>query len=152
MNKHFLNKRLAHQLGFAGLVPFVIMALACWVVGADVLPSFVTGQQVFSIVILSFLGGIHWGATMVSGEMSAEQTKRALSWSVVPTMIACLGTMFGPFDLAVLMAGFVASYQVDKRLYKWYKLADWFIRLRFILTCIVVAALFITMVAANTRG
>ncbi|HXA47608.1 MAG TPA: DUF3429 domain-containing protein, partial [Burkholderiaceae bacterium] len=63
MNKHFLNKRLAHQLGFAGLVPFVIMALACWVVGADVLPSFVTGQQVFAIVILSFLGGIHWGAT-----------------------------------------------------------------------------------------
>jgi hypothetical protein len=152
MNKHFLNKRLAHQLGFAGLVPFVLMALACWIVGADVVPSFVTAQQVFSIVILSFLGGIHWGATMVSGELSAEQTKRALGWSVVPTMIACLGTMFGAFDLAVLIAGFLGSYQVDKRLYKWYKLADWFIRLRFILTCVVVAALLITMVAANTRG
>ncbi|HXA46094.1 MAG TPA: DUF3429 domain-containing protein [Burkholderiaceae bacterium] len=52
----------------------------------------------------------------------------------------------------MLIAGFVVSYQVDKRLYKWYKLADWFIRLRFILTCVVVAALFITMLAANTRG
>jgi hypothetical protein len=152
MNKHFLNKRLAHQLGFAGLVPFAVLALSCWVVNAEVLPTFVTSQQVFSIVILSFLGGIHWGATMVSGDLTAEQTKRALSWSVVPTMIACLGTMFGSFDLAVLMAGFIGSYQVDKRLYQWYKLPEWFIRLRFILTCVVVAALLITMVAANTRG
>jgi hypothetical protein len=152
MNKHFLNKRLAHQLGFAGLVPFVVLALSCWVVSAEVLPTFVTSQQVFSIVILSFLGGIHWGATMVSGDLTAEQTKRALSWSVVPTIVACLGTMFGPFDLAVLMAGFIGSYHVDKRLYQWYKLPEWFIRLRFILTCVVVAALLITMVAANTRG
>lgn len=152
MNKHFLNKRLAHQLGFAGLVPFILLALACWVVNVEVLPTFVTSQQVFSIVILSFLGGIHWGATMVSGDLTAEQTKRALSWSVVPTMIACLGTMFGPFDLAVLMAGFLGSYQVDKRLFKWYKLPEWFIRLRFILTCVVVAALFVTMLAANSRG
>jgi hypothetical protein len=152
MNKHFLNKRLAHQLGFAGLVPFILLALSCWVVNVEVLPTFVTSQQVFSIVILSFLGGIHWGATMVSGDLTAEQTKRALSWSVVPTMIACLGTMFGPFDLAVLMAGFLGSYQVDKRLFKWYKLPEWFIRLRFILTCVVVAALFVTMLAANSRG
>jgi hypothetical protein len=31
-------------------------------------------------------------------------------------------------------------------------MAEWFLRLRFILTCVVVAALFVTMVAANTRG
>jgi len=152
MNKHFLNKRLVHQLGFAGLIPFVLLALACWVVSSDWVASFVNAQQVYAIVILSFLGGIHWGAIMTSADLSAMQTKRALCWSVVPTVLACMGTVFGPFNLAVLIAGFLGSYQIDKRVYSWYEMADWFLRLRFILTCVVVAALFVTMVAANTRG
>lgn len=152
MNKHFLNKRLVHQLGFAGLVPFVLLTLACWVVSSDWVASFVSAQQVYAIVILSFVGGIHWGATMVSADLSAAQTKRALSWAVAPVVVALLGTMFGPYNLAVLIIGFLGSYQLDKRLFQWYKLPDWFIRLRFILTCVGVAALFVTMVAANTRG
>lgn len=152
MNKHFLNKRLVHQLGFAGLIPFVLLALACWVVGNDWVASFVNAQQVYAIVILSFLGGIHWGAIMTSSDLTAVQTKRALSWSVVPTVLACMGTVFGPFNLTVLIAGFVGSYQIDKHVYPWYQMAAWFLRLRFILTCVVVAALFVTMVAANTRG
>jgi hypothetical protein len=152
MNKHFLNKRLAHQLGFAGLVPFVLLALACWVVSAEWLESFINAQQVYAIVTLSFVGGIHWGATMVSGDLSAEQTKRALSWSIMPTLIACVATMSGGFRFAVLMAGFIASYQVDKRMYGWYKLPEWFIRLRFILTSVVVAALLLTVIAGNARG
>lgn len=152
MNKHFLNKRLAHQLGFAGLVPFVLLALACWLVSGGWLETFVNSQQAYAIVTLSFLGGIHWGATMVSGHLSAAQTRRALCWSVVPTMIACLATLCGGFRFAVLMAGFIGSYQVDKRLYEWYQLPPWFIRLRFILTCVVVAALLCTVIAANFRG
>ena len=106
MNKHFLNKRLVHQLGFAGLVPFVLLALACWVVSSDWVASFVNAQQVYAIVILSFLGGIHWGAIMTSTDLTAVQTKRALCWSVVPTVLACMGTVFGPFNLAVLIAVF----------------------------------------------
>lgn len=152
MNKHFLNKRLVHQLGFAGLIPFVLLALACWVVSSDWVASFVNAQQVYAIVILSFLGGIHWGATMASSDLSAVQTKRALSWSVVPTMIACVATMAGGFRFAVLMGGFIASYQVDKRIFSWYKLPEWFLRLRFILTCVVVAALLLTVFAGNARG
>jgi len=152
MNKHFLNKRLVHQLGFAGLIPFVLLALACWAVSSDWVASFVNAQQVYAIVILSFLGGIHWGATMVSGDLTVVQTKRALGWSVVPTMIACVATMSGGFRFAVLMAGFIASYQVDKRIFSWYKLPEWFLRLRFILTCVVVGALLLTVFAGNARG
>jgi hypothetical protein len=80
------------------------------------------------------------------------QTKRALSWSVVPTMICCLATLSGEFRFAILIAGFIGCYQVDKRLYKWYQLPEWFVQLRFILTCVVVAALLLTIFAANVRG
>jgi hypothetical protein len=152
MNKHFLNKRLAHQLGFAGLIPFALFTLACWVVNVEWLETFVTCQQVYTVVILSFLGGIHWGATMVSGDLSARQTKRALCWSVVPSLFACLATLSRNYHLALLAMGFIAAYQVDKRLYIWYKLPEWFIRLRFVLTCVVVAALILTLFGANYRG
>jgi hypothetical protein len=152
MNTHFLNKRLAHLLGFAGLIPFVVLALACWVVHPDWLGDFIRGQLAYGIAILSFLGGIHWGATMMSGELSIEQTRRALIWSVTPALIAWFATMVGGFGFAVLMAGFIAAYQVDKRMFVWYRMPQWLIALRFQLTCVAVAALALTVIAANARG
>ncbi|MBV8664860.1 MAG: DUF3429 domain-containing protein [Burkholderiaceae bacterium] len=152
MNKHFLNKRLTHQLGFAGLVPFILLALACWLANTDWIEVFLNAQQVYAIVTLSFLGGIHWGATLISGDLSAEQTRRALGWSVVPVLVACFATVCGGFRFAVLMLGFIGSYQVDKRVSAWYKAPAWFIRLRFNLTCVVVVALLLTVFAANLRG
>ncbi len=152
MNKHFLNKRLAHQIGIFGLVPFVLIALACWVIDPSWVPTFVNGQLVYGVVTLSFIGGIHWGATMVSPDLSAKQTKRALLWSVAPTLFACLAATAGNYHLAVLAVGFIGTYQVDKRLYQWYELPEWFIRLRLILTFVVVAALLLTVVGANLRA
>lgn len=152
MNKHFLNKRLAHLLGWVGLLPCIVLALACWVVQPDWLGDFIKGQLVYGVATLAFLGGIHWGATAVSDQLSAAQTKRTLFWSVLPVLTAWLATAAGGFGFAVLMAGFTVAYQVDKRLFAWYRLPAWSIRLRFMLTCAVVAALALTVIAANVRG
>lgn len=152
MNLHFLNKRLVHQLGFAGLIPFAALCLACWVVDPDWLGVFIKNQLAYGILILSFLGGVHWGAAIIATGLTAQQSKRALLWSVTPSLIAWLSTMLGGFGFAMLIAGYIAAYQVDKRLYAWYGLPDWFIALRFRLTCVVVAALALTVVAANVRG
>ena len=59
MNLHFLNKRIIHLLGFAGLIPFVLLTLACWLVSTDWLHEFIRGQLVYRIAVLPFLGGIH---------------------------------------------------------------------------------------------
>lgn len=152
MNTHFLNKRVAHLLGFAGLTPFIALSLACWIVHPDWLGAFIKGQLAYGIVTLSFLGGAHWSATMMAGDLSAEQTRRALVWSVIPALIAWFATMVGGFGFAVLIAGFIGAYQVDKRLFVWYRMPEWLIRLRFNLTCVVVAALAFTVIAANVRG
>jgi hypothetical protein len=152
MNKHFLNKRLAHQIGIAGLVPFCLLAIACWVVSAEWLGIFLTCQMVYAVITLSFLGGIHWGATMVSADLSARHTARAMLWSVTPTLMAFVSTMAGNYHLALIAAGFIVTYHVDKQLYQWYRLPDWFIRLRLVLTCVVVAALVLTLVGANLRA
>jgi len=152
MKKHFLSKRLVHQLGCLGLIPFIVLTLACWTVHPDWLGDFIKGQLAYGIATLSFLGGIHWGATLVSGELSAQQTRRALFWSALPPLIAWSATIAGGFGFAVLMAGFIAAYQVDKHVFVWYQLPDWVIRLRFVLTCVVVAALVLSVIAANVRG
>jgi hypothetical protein len=152
MNKHFLNKRLAHQIGIAGLVPFCLLAIACWVVNIEWLDTFLTGQMVYAVITLSFLGGIHWGATMVSADLTARQTARAMFWSVTPTLFAFLSTMVHNFHLALIAIGFIVTYHVDKQLYQWYRLPDWFIRLRLILTCVVVATLVLTLFGANLRA
>lgn len=152
MNMHLLSQRLAHRLGFAGLIPFALLLLGCWLADPDWLSAFIKGQLAYGIAILSFLGGIHWGATLASGDLSAEQSKKALVWSVIPSLIAWISTMAGGFGFAVLMAGFIGAYQMDKRLFAWYKLPEWFIDLRLKLTFAVIVALALTVIAANVRG
>ena len=152
MNRHFLSKRIMHMLGFAGVCPSIALMFGCWAVHPDWLGDFVKGQLAYSIVILSFLGGTHWGATMASADLSAARTRKALLWGIIPPLVACAATLAGGYGFAVLMAGFAVAYRVDKRLFTWYRFPDWCIRLRFILTCTVVAALALTVLGANVRG
>lgn len=152
MNPHFLSKRLIHLLGYAGLVPFVLLTLASWLVSVEWLGVFIRAQLAYGIAALSFLGGIHWGAAVLRSDLPADRTKKALIWGVAPTIIAWFSTMFGGFGFALLMLGFIASYRVDKRLFSWYGLPVWFIELRLKLTCAAVAALILTVIAGNIRG
>ncbi len=152
MNPHFLNKRLSHQLGYAGLAPFLLMMTSVWLVDPTWVDDFVKGQLAYAIVILSFLGGIHWGAAMLSDKLSSADTRKALSWGVTPSLIAWSATLFGGFGFAVLMTGFIAALQVDKQLYPQYGMPDWLISLRKKLTLVVVLSLLLTVAGANLRG
>ena len=151
MNRQFLSKRLAHQLGMIGLVPFVFLSLACWVAHPEWLEAFVYAQSAYGIAILSFLGGIHWGVVLTSPELSALQIRRSLIWGIVPSMIACASKLHFGLGFFVLMFGFVAAYQIDKRLYLSYQIPDWFLVLRRRLTIVVVLALALTLLAVNVR-
>jgi hypothetical protein len=152
MSPHFLNKRFVYVLSCAGLIPFVALTLACWVVLPDWLGAFIRGQLAYTVAILSFLGGVHWGAAMALDDLTVEQTRKALAWSVTPALIAWMATMASGFSYAVLMAGFIGAYQADKRLFVWYRFPAWFIQLRLYLTCAVLAALALTVLAENIRG
>jgi len=151
MNHQFLSKRLAHQLGIIGLVPFVFLSMACWIAHPDWLEGFIYAQSAYGVAILSFLGGIHWGVVMTSPSLTALQVRRALIWGVVPSMIACASKLHFGLGFFVLMFGFVAAYQVDKRLYITYQIPDWFLVLRRRLTIVVVLALAATLLAVNVR-
>ncbi|MET3108992.1 hypothetical protein AAKU67_004082 [Oxalobacteraceae bacterium GrIS 2.11] len=151
MNHHFLSKRLAHQLGVIGLIPFVFLSMACWITHPDWLEGFVYAQSAYGIAILSFLGGIHWGVALTSPDLTALQIKRALIWGIVPSMIACCSKLHFGLGFFVLMFGFIMAYQIDKKLYVNYQMPDWFLVLRRRLTYVVVASLATTLLAVNLR-
>lgn len=151
MNAHFLNKRLAYLLGIAGLIPFLSLLLACALVHPTWLNGFINGQHAYGIAILSFLGGVHWGSAMMVN-LSLSQTRKAMLWGVTPPVIAWFSAMAGDFGFAVLMAGFTVAYLVDRRLYAWYQMPSWFIRLRLMLTAVVVLSLAFTSIIANVRS
>ena len=139
------------MLGFAGLIPFVLLTLACWLVSTDWLHEFMrsTGLPHCGVAL-------SWWYSL--GDSGAAPICRLVAPSahwpggVLPTIIAWFSTMVGGFGFALLMAGFIAAYQVDKRLFTWYGLPIWFIELRFKLTCVAVAALMLTLISGNVRG
>jgi hypothetical protein len=153
MNRHFAARQTAHVLGFAGLIPFVVLSLGCWLVPTDWLPTLVSAQLSYGVAILAFLGALHWGAALLCSDLSSQRTRLALLWGVTPSLIgvAAAQLLIG-IGFVVMAAAFVMVYLVDKRLFPWYGLPEWLLGLRLRLTCVVLAALVLTVLAVNFRS
>ena len=53
------------MLGGAGALPFVVLAIAAWTVAGSIGPVAIDGILTYGAVILSFIGGAHWGFASV---------------------------------------------------------------------------------------
>ena len=148
---NILNQKLAIRLGFAGLIPFILLTAACWLVPLDLLNNFIRAQLAYGIAILSFLGGVHWGITIMARGEDVEETRKALIWGVIPTIIAWCSLFNLLIGFLVQVVGFIAAYKIDKKLYESYSVPTWFIDLRLQLTRVVVTAQIFTFIAANVR-
>lgn len=139
--------RAALGLGLAGLIPFVWGAASQLSPGlaeiglAAAGPRFV-GPYVslaYGTVILSFMSGVLWGfATKATG--SAAATGYALS--VLPALWAFFMVGGGPVSAALsLMAGFAGLLVLDGLFWRWGLAPPWWMRLRGLLTAVVLACL-----------
>jgi hypothetical protein len=90
-------------------------------------------------VILSFLGGIHWGLAM---RMDAPPP-RVLWWGVVPSLVAWPAAVMPP-DAGLVVQGvmLLVCYGVDRQLYPQLGAAGW-LTLRFRLSAVAALACFI---------
>lgn len=77
------QQQFAQRLGFAGLVPFLLLALAGLldIYGATAIQWFIF----YSVAIISFLAGVHWGLQLPQADAN---TKRRLGWCMVPPVLA----------------------------------------------------------------
>ncbi|MEX8496069.1 DUF3429 domain-containing protein [Sphaerotilus sp.] len=137
--------RLAVRLGHAGLVPFVLGAVLAMLVRADVLPYVVLSLSVYAGMIVSFLGGIHWGLLM----MAHDAAPRRLAWAVTPTLLGWVSVVMPPHAGLVIQALLlIVCYLVDRRVYPAYGLSKW-LTLRFRLTLVASMSCFLAAAASS---
>jgi hypothetical protein len=126
--------RTVKYLGYGGLIPFVMLALA----GA--VDPYHGSRWQFALlayggVILSFVGALHWGFAMSCKGLSELQRASAFVWSIVPALVAWLALLLSPpITCALLIAGFWVHFWQDTRLAAPAGLPQWYLPLRLQLT------------------
>lgn len=135
----------ARLLGFGGLVPFVVLALAS-LIGLRTpfapAPALLIG---YGAIILSFVGALHWGAQLTSKTPSAWR----FIWSVVPALMGWLALMLPAMMAAmVIIIGLITCLLVDRRAIKQGLWPDYMHALRLILTLIAVLSMSVIFIAA----
>ena len=114
---------LVTQLGYGGLIPFVVLATAIWLADAKTLAHLSVALVGYGASIASFLGAIHWGLTMRDPH---QQRPESYVWGVIPSLAAWLALLAEPaFGLCILAALLWVCYAVDHRAYTRYKLQPW---------------------------
>lgn len=133
-------------LGAAGVVPFAaaVLVLVLPAAGLSVVSTSLaaTALSAYGAVILSFLGGVHWGAA-VTDPLQPGLTVR-LSLSVLPSLLGWLALLL-PHGLAllVLASGFLAMLAVDLHAARLSEVPAWYPRLRIPLTLVVTSLILI---------
>lgn len=128
---------IASRLGYAGLLPFVLGAALVWFVWPDVRPYVTHALSAYAAVVVTFLGALHWGLAMLSGE------PRRFVWSVVPALVAAVAVMMPPSSgLVIHGVMLVACYLVDRRVYPALGLDGW-LTLRFRLSALAALSCFV---------
>ncbi len=134
--------RAALWLGPLGLIPFLAGALAPWLLPAAWEPEASLALIGYGAVILSFLGGVHWGLAAPAGR------PLQIGLSVVPSLVGWLALLVanlhatGP-ALWLLAAAFAILLAGDLVAAGRGLTPAWYPRLRVPLTLIVVACLIV---------
>lgn len=146
--QHDTNDRaLVHTLGYAGLIPFVLLALAMWVVEPQLQAWVAIAMASYAALIVSFLGGIHWGLAWQAGQAGHPAERHALRghfiWGVMPSLLAWPGLLM-PAYAGLAWLGFLLAlcYLVDRQLYRRAGLAGW-LSLRFHLSAVAALSCFV---------
>ncbi|MFC3085142.1 DUF3429 domain-containing protein [Tabrizicola soli] len=145
--------RPALLLGLAGLIPFLWSAathlspaLAGW--AGQWLPPMFLGAYVgltYGTVILSFMSGVLWGfATKAEG----REAGAAYALSVIPALWVFFTVTDASANSTIfLAAGFVGLLLLDAMYSAWGLAPVWWLRLRVMLTVVVLACLAIPLQA-----
>ncbi len=138
-------RHLPLTLTIAGAVPFVALSVA---VSMHMFPNVkaISGLLLtYAAIIVSFMGGIHWGVAVVRYADSRKIANMLIVESVWPSLIAWgvlfYGNTFTQLLVMTLLYTFV--WTIDSLLYSNDMIPQWFFTLRCIITPIVVVSLYV---------
>lgn len=129
----------AARLAYAGLLPFVGGAALLWLVRPELQPFVAQALSAYAALIISFLGGIHWGLVM----RAAAAPATPLAWGVTPSLLAWPAVLM-PAHAGLVIQGLLllVCYGVDRRLYPLLGAQAW-LMLRFRLSVVAALSCFI---------
>lgn len=136
---------IVSTLGYAGLIPFIGLAIALWLSPEQYEPDIHHALLTYAAIILSFMGAIHWGVAI---DIKSDKQKFQLGTSVIPPLLAWLALLLPlNYSYSILIVAFSLLCVFDCRMTKHSHLADWYPTLRVPLTTIVVATLIMSLLA-----
>ena len=132
----------AAWLGGLGIIPFAGLSLATPFASDALKAQLSFALMAYGAIILSFLGGIHWGLAIGAVPQSDNTLLRRIALSILPSLVAwaALLTPFG-VGLPILAAALVTMLLVDIRASRMHEAPAWYPKLRWPLSCGAVAAL-----------
>lgn len=141
-------KKLACSLALAGTIPFLFCTLGV-LLKLSASEDLLKVQLAYCVIILSFLGGIHWGTALASEHTSPKLSFWLLMESVLPAILGWI--LLLPDAPAWQLNGFIALYVLvwllDAVLTYFELFAKWFLGLRTLITALVVTLLLLTKLA-----
>jgi hypothetical protein len=140
----------AKWLGALGAIPFVFFALAGLFVETSFLEPAHFSLATYGAIILSFLGGIHWGLAIADADQNENNgaTFARLAISVVPSLVGWGALLLSrPIGLAILAAAFLVMLLFDLHASRKKQTPAWYPKLRRPLTVVVVASLAVASLA-----
>ncbi len=138
--------RTAQWLGGLGAVPFVALSGAALLLDEPLRQQAQSALAIYGAVILSFLGGVHWGLAIAKyGNLATENAApRRLLLSVIPALVGWGALLLpSPIEVLVLAGAFAVLGLFDARASQAGEAPTWYPKLRWPLTFVVVAALLI---------
>lgn len=137
-------------LGATGLIPFWAFSPLSKHLPVEIFSDAVIAnapfiQLCYGALIISFLGGVHWGGAMNSRDSANEKVKRYV-WSVVPSLLAW-PTLLLPIPIAVgsQIAILLVVWWVDVWAASKSFVPKWYLSLRLPLTMFACMALVMTL-------
>ena len=141
---------LVLKLGYAGLIPFVGLALLVQLAPTPL--NYLSAESLagYGAVITSFMGALHWGASLhtlgkpPSGDRWID--RNVWIWGVIPALVAWLALhIYIQVGLLILASTLIIQRNIDQNTYQYYfsdaQARDAFMAMRSRLTYVAAACL-----------
>lgn len=116
---------LVLKLGYAGLIPFVGLALLVQLAPTPL--NYLSAESLagYGAVITSFMGALHWGASFhtLGKEASGDRwvDRNAWIWGVIPALVAWVALhIYIPVGLLIMASTLIIQRNIDQNTYQYY--------------------------------
>lgn len=116
---------LVRKLAYAGLIPFVGLALMVQLAPTPL--NYLSAESLagYGAVITSFMGALHWGANLHTLGKAPPgdrwEDRNAWIWGVIPALVAWVALhIYIPVGLVILASTLVIQRNIDVNTYRYY--------------------------------